>query len=127
MIDADFENLRRAAIDSRLGRAARLTARVVTAAWSSSSVARWFEAGIGLATLGPVTHRVRFVAMVLGWAGVAHLAMLAVVPPYVAPGLPRFWIGFGMAAAIVVAVLPDAFTRAWPDSRARRLVQKREP
>lgn len=127
MIDSDFENLQRAATDSQLGRAARVIARVVTAAWSSSWLARWFEVGIGLATSGPVTNRLRFVALVLVWAGVAYLAMLTVVPPYVAPGLPRFWIGFGMAAAIVVAVLPDAFARAWPDSRARRLVQKREP
>jgi len=64
--------------------------------------------------------------MVVVWAGLGYLGLLAVIPAYVAPGLPRYGIGFVIAAALVVAVLPDAFAQAWPGSALRRLAQKRE-
>ena len=126
MIDSRFAGVRHAVADSWLGSAAAFAARAVSAAWAESWLAQWLAAFRQSVASVPLTGRVRFAAMVVVWAGLGYLGLLTVIPAYVAPGLPRDGIGFVIAAALVVAVLPDAFAQAWPGSALRRLVQKRE-
>lgn len=126
MIDSRFAGVRHAVADSWLGSAAAVAARAVSAAWAESWLAQRLDVLTRSLASGPLTSRVRFAAMVVVWAGLGYLGLLAVIPAYVAPGLPRYGIGFVIAVALVVAVLPDAFAQAWPGSALRRLVQKRE-
>lgn len=121
MITTDFECLGQAAIDSRLGRAALGGARAVQSAWLSSQTARglaWIESSLPSGRAG----RLRFYALTAAWAALGHLVILAVVPAYVAPGLPRLGVVFG-SAALVIAACAGWIERAWPHSRVRRAAQ----
>src|SRR5262245_66446891 len=71
----------------------------------------------------PIEDQVRLVALIAVWVCLVYAAVRVVLPRYVSSGLPLAWTGLELAAALVVAVFPAAFVRAWrakfqPSSKA---------
>ena len=67
---------------------------------------------------------VSLAAMVIGWAAVAQWGTLAIVPPYVATGIPRTWFLFVALLSFAVAAAASAFASAWRDSGMNRLLRR---
>ena len=121
MSDRDFEALRLVAAESSLWRVAAGIARtglVARTAGAVRYVAFRFE-------VLPSEARVRVGALVAAWLGLGHLALVWMMPAYVAPALPRSWfIGFVLSAfATAAAARPLAL--AWAGSAFASLVRTR--
>lgn len=106
--------------ESRLWRAATWVLRTATAAWGASRVGRAVRSGLAAGMACSPGLRVRFVAAVVAWAGVWHLAGLWVLPSHVVSGLPRIWFMAALAGAIVVFVIAEPLVAAWPESRVAK-------
>ena len=120
MIDWEFPLLRASADNSLVGRAAAGAVNAVVSATATSQVAAWLRAGSGGFGALPGAHRLRVAAMMLGWAAMVHWALLAVIPPYVATGIPR--AGFLGVAVIAWLIAGNAalVARVWPGSALSR-------
>ena len=116
----EFPLLRASAENSLIGRAAASTVKVTTAAAATSQVAAWLRAGSGGFGALPGAHRVRVAAMILGWAAMVHWALLAVIPAYVATGIPRAWFLGVAVIAWLIAGNAALVARVWPGSALSR-------
>ena len=116
----EFPLLRAAAEHSLIGRAAAATVKVTASAATSSQAAAWLHAGqAGFRGLPPAS-RLRAGALLLGWAAMVHWVLLAVIPAYVATGIPRAWfVGLAMIAWLI-AGYAGFIARVWPGSALSR-------
>ncbi len=123
MIDVEFPALRAAAMDSLIGRTTMAGRTRVEAAWrASSAIGRLRRAQTGFRSQ-TATDRLRTITQVLGVAAIGYWAALAVMPPYVATGVPRAWF-LGLAVgAWWIAGNAAAVSRAWPTSLVSRGVR----
>ena len=122
MNDHEFDALAIAAADSYVGRAVRLGAGYLAAAWTSARVVSSTGAiARQLRALSP-TDRTRMAATCAGTAAITYWALLRVTPPYVATGIPHAWfLGVGLLA-LGATLLAGPLARGWPDSEVRRLI-----
>ena len=120
MTEWEFPLLRATAENSLIGRAAASTVKVTTSAAATSQVANWLHAGRAGFRALPPARRLRAGAMMLGWAAMVHWVLLAVIPAYVATGIPRAWF-LGLAVAAWLIAANAAFVaRVWPGSALSR-------
>lgn len=123
MSDRDFTALQAAAAASRIGRTALAARQHAIDAWQSSRFAGWATTMVRQAGCVPAIDRLRTCALIVGWAAVFYWGALAIVPPYVAPGIPHVvFLGFGLLAFTTAAAAPVA-VRAWNHSGLARLVR----
>ena len=86
----------------------------------SAAARRLRTASSRFASTAPGT-RLRAAAIAVAAATNGHVALLAFVPPQVAPAMPRtLWVIVG-AAALIVAVFADRLIASWDTSATRRL------
>lgn len=125
MSDRDFEALRLVAAESSLWRVAAGIARTGLVAWDESRTAGAVRYVAFRFEVLPSEARVRVGALVAAWLGLGHLALVWMMPAYVAPALPRSWfIGFVLSAfATAAAARPLAL--AWAGSAFASLVRTR--
>lgn len=123
MSDPDFTALQAAARASRIGRTATAARQHTIDAWQSSRFAGWATTMVRQAGSVPATDRLRTCALIVGWAAVFYWGALAIVPPYVAPGIPHVvFLGVGLLAFATAAAAPLVL-RAWNHSGLARLVR----
>ena len=123
MSDTDFTALQAAAATSRIGRAVTAASQHAIDAWQSSRFAGWARKMVRQAGAVPAIERLRTCALVVGWAAIFYWVALAVVPPYVAPGIPHvMFLGVAILAFATAAAAPVA-VRAWDRSGLARLVR----
>ena len=120
MIDWEFPLLRTSAENSLVGRAAAWAANAVVSAAATSQVGAWLRAGSGGFGALPGAHRLHVAAMMLGSAAMAHWALLAVIPPYVATGIPGAWFLGVAVIAWLIAGNAAFVARVWPGSALSR-------
>jgi len=65
--------------------------------------------------------RLRWWAMTLGWAFLAHLVIREALPRYAVSGLPWWWQLTGAGCAFVVAVAADPIAAWWQHAAVARL------
>ena len=123
MIDWEFPLLRASAENSLIGRAAAWVVNAIVSAAATSQVAAWLRAGGGEFGTLSGAHRLRVAAMMLGWAAMVHWALLAVIPPYVATGIPRAWFLGVAVIAWLIAGNAAFVARVWPGSALARGVR----
>lgn len=123
MTAGEFEPLWRAAQDSLIGRLAAAGAGHLTSAWSASRTAAAMAIPIRRwRTLTPA-ERLASSAVMLGTAWLGYAALLMVVPPYVATGIPAGWfVGLGVALLGVAAIAP-LVAPAWTASRVAHVMR----
>ena len=123
MRDTDFTALQTAAAASRIGRMAVVARQHAVDAWQSSRFAGWGAMLGRRAGAVSAVDRLRTCALVVGWAAVFYWGALAIVPPYVAPGIPHvIFLGFGLLAFATAAAAP-VVVRAGTYSGLARLVR----
>ena len=124
MSDREFAALTRAAVESRLGCAVAETADRIAEAWRSSRTAIVASAVSSAIGPWPAADRLRLGSMVIGWAAAAHWGALAIIPAYVATGIPHAcFLGAGLLS-FAVAATASRLVLGWRDSAMNRLVQR---
>jgi hypothetical protein len=119
----EFDALARAATQSYAGRAVRFGADRLAAAWASSLAVTTSRRLGERASALPPADRVRFGAIIVGTALIAYGAMLSVIPPYVATGIPRAWFFVVGLLAFAAAGASARVAEAWPRSGVARLAR----
>lgn len=120
MTEWEFPLLRASAENSLIGRAAASIVAVTTSAAATSQVAVWLHAGRAGFMALPPARRLRAGAMMLGWAAIFHGLLLAVIPAYVATGIPRAWFLGVAVIAWLIAANAAFVARVWPGSALSR-------
>ena len=116
----EFESVRASARSSRLGQAARVTTRALSAAGRGSTIASWLRRLRHDFRASSPSMRWQGVAVAIAVAAAVHLVLRAFMPAAVVPALPvTFFIGVTALAALV-AWQPEAFHRAWRSWRLPR-------
>jgi hypothetical protein len=121
-MNAEFEHLGRAAAGSRGGQLATRIGATVPAAWGSSAVGRHTGALRSAFRSASTVERLRWIATSLAVAGAGHLVLRTLMPPTVAPALPAVVFAGIVAIGGAIAWFPEAFVRAWRDSRLARAI-----
>ena len=117
MIPHDFDPLTATALESRLWLATRAATHAVAVAWSGAKVVATIR-GLNDELRGwTVAARISGAAIAVATATLTHFVLLSMAPRYVASGLSSAWLIVVAATAVMVALAPMAFVRAWPGSR----------
>ena len=119
----EFDALARAATQSYAGRAVRFGAERLAAAWASSRIVTTCHRLGERASVLPPEVRVRFGAIIVGTASIAYGAILSVIPPYVATGIPHAWFFVVGLVALAAAGASVHVAEAWPRSGVARLAR----
>lgn len=123
MSTGEFPLLSEATGRSRLVLAAQAVINVLAVSIGSSATGGWIkrqrEAFVG----STAADQLRWSAMTMGWAVILYWGGLAVMPPYTATGLPR-WFFLALAImAWLIAGNAGTVARAWSTSRVSRMVR----
>ena len=119
-----FENIADVARHSRLIGIAIGAGSVLQAAWRDSRVSRALQPAVSQFSQQSDAERIRWIAVALMVAALAHLALRSMLSPTIAPAVPAFFIGGIAAVSALVAWQAPAFDRALADSRVRRAVHR---
>ncbi len=123
MSDREFRAVFETAAESRLWLFLSAAARLWPAAWADSSTARLVRRAALSIDEWNAVDRVRYGAVTVGWAALAHLGCLALFPAYVAPALPQAAIVAVALGAVVIAGRPEPFATAWTESRLNQIAR----
>ena len=120
MKGAEFERLESNLHGSALVRAADAVGRIGLAAARHSATARRLHGLRERVARLPPAAQLRSAAVFVATATLAHLLLLRVVPPHIAPALPKaIWI-LVVLTAVVSAAIADRLTVAWVSSMTGR-------
>ena len=118
---AEFERLESHLHGSALVRAADAVGRIGLAAARHSATARRLHGLRERVARLPPAAQLRSAAVFVATATLAHLLLLPVVPPHIAPALPKaIWILVGVTA-IVTAAVANRLAGSWASSAARAM------
>jgi hypothetical protein len=115
MIDIQYPALSRVLAGSVLWRCGVRLSLLAAAAWHGSHTARLTGQLVQSATTGGI-------AAIVAIAGTVALVAQPALPQYVRSGLPLAWPLAAVTLAIIVALQPSAFERAWTHSVLARRV-----
>lgn len=117
----DFALVREVTADSVLWRMAERLVTSVTRSWRHSGVRRRGVEILGLVASWSAADRLRAAAAAVAIAGLVNITLLVGANPYAAPGVPRTVVAIVVLFAVIVAMSPQEFVRAWPSSIPGRI------
>jgi hypothetical protein len=119
----DFSRLEAYVRESLLVRTADRITKGLVVGLGDASVGRALHGAWVRAAARPPAERVRAAALFAAAASVGHLLLLPLVPPHIAPALPKsLWV-LVAAAAGFAAAFAERLAACWPTSRLRALAR----
>lgn len=116
----DFPLVRDAFAESVAGRLLAMVTRVSESAWRTSAVGHTARSLAAQTSTMPAASVVSTIAVAVAIASAMQPLLIALMPPTVAPALPRPTFIIIAVFAALIAWQPAAFVTAWRSSRFSR-------
>lgn len=115
----DFERVRESAMTSAIAHRGRRLVSVASTAWPTSVIGRWWTRTRELFARATPAARLRWWAITISVAAIAHVALRSLMSSTVAPAAPLAVYLVLAGAGVAIAWQADACHRAWRASRLR--------